>query len=63
MVLYFKKPRRACGYSYQMIVDFDKKTIKTGYFLTVSHCVEVKAADFADILRTFERSGFQRVEG
>ena len=58
MILEFRKPRRACGYALQMVIDTEAKTARVGYCLTIHHCKELKAKDFDEMLDKLRFAGF-----
>lgn len=63
MILEFRKPRRACGYALQMVIDTEAKTARVGYCLTIHHRKELKAKDFDELREELRNAGFDVKRG
>lgn len=62
-MLYFKASR-SCGYSLQLVVDLNNKTVKKGYCLTAWHdLVELKSKKaLYNLYNEFINAGFQPLD-
>ena len=60
----FFKVNRSCGYSLQMIIDLEKKTITRGYCLAIfTDFITLKSKkDFNDLFNQFVNAGYIQIE-
>lgn len=63
MILKISQKTNANGWRKQAVVDFEKKTIKAGAFLTISEDItKLTAAQYQQFIDYFIAQGFAKVE-
>ena len=64
MVLKVSQKVNSCGWARQLVIDFEKKTVKSGAFLFHSGDVEkISAAQFKQFIEYLKNNDFEILEG